>query len=128
MQNVEMDREHIGDIRVLDNYSFVQVITEDAEKIISALNEFEYRGRKLAVSYSRKREETADVASDSATDMASIGAEAVPGTDLEEGSSYDSPDEGSFDESDPGAGPDAGSWSDSAESDLPDEEKNNGDI
>jgi hypothetical protein len=57
MQTVEIDREHIGEIRVLDNYSFVQVITEDAEKIIASLNEFEYRGRKLAVSYSRKRDE-----------------------------------------------------------------------
>ncbi len=57
MQNVEIEREHIGEIRVLDNYSFVQVITEDAEKIIASLNEFEYRGRKLAVSYSRKRDE-----------------------------------------------------------------------
>jgi len=57
MQNVEIEREHIGEIRVLDNYSFVQVITEDAEKIIASLNEFEYRGRKLAVSYSRKRDD-----------------------------------------------------------------------
>ena len=51
MQNVEIEREHVGDIRVLDNYSFVQVITEDAQKIIDALNEFEYRGRKLVVSF-----------------------------------------------------------------------------
>ncbi len=57
MQNVEIDRDHIGDIRVLDNYSFVQVITEDAERIIAALNNFEYRGRQLVVSYSRKKEE-----------------------------------------------------------------------
>ena len=57
MQNVEIDRDHIGDIRVLDNYSFVQVITEDAERIISALNDFEYRGRRLVVSYSRKKED-----------------------------------------------------------------------
>ncbi|HKL86313.1 MAG TPA: DbpA RNA binding domain-containing protein [Treponemataceae bacterium] len=57
MQNTEIDRDHIGEIRVLDNYSFVQVITEDAEKIIDILNDFEYRGRKLAVSYSRKRED-----------------------------------------------------------------------
>lgn len=57
MQNASIDRDHIGEIRVLDNYSFVQVITEDAEKIIEILNDLEYRGRKLAVSYSRKREE-----------------------------------------------------------------------
>lgn len=62
MQNVEIERDHVGDIRVLDNYSFVQVITEDAQKIIDALNEFEYRGRKLAVSFSRKKEESADAA------------------------------------------------------------------
>ena len=63
MQNVEIEREHIGEIRVLDNYSFVQVITEDAEKIIASLNEFEYRGRKLAVSYSRKRDDQGSVGS-----------------------------------------------------------------
>jgi hypothetical protein len=62
MQNVEIEREHVGDIRVLDNYSFVQVITEDAQKVIDALNEFEYRGRKLAVSFSRKKEEASDTA------------------------------------------------------------------
>jgi len=62
MQNVEIDREHIGDIRILDNYSFVQVITEDAERIISTLNEFEYRGRRLVVSYSRKKEDAGDEA------------------------------------------------------------------
>lgn len=58
MQNMEIDRDHIGDIRVLDNYSFVQVITEDAERIIAALNNLEYRGRQLVVSYSRKKEES----------------------------------------------------------------------
>jgi hypothetical protein len=68
MQNVEIEREHIGEIRVLDNYSFVQVITEDAEKIITSLNEFEYRGRKLAVSYSRKREEDAPAETSSPAD------------------------------------------------------------
>ncbi len=58
MQNMEIDRDHIGDIRVLDNYSFVQVITEDAERIIASLNNLEYRGRQLVVSYSRKKEES----------------------------------------------------------------------
>lgn len=57
LQNVEMDRDHIGDIRILDNYSFVQVITEDAGKIIEALTDFEYRGKKLNVSYSRKKDD-----------------------------------------------------------------------
>lgn len=50
-------RERIGDIRVLDNYSFVQVYADDSQKIIDACNGTEYRNRKLTVSYSRKKGE-----------------------------------------------------------------------
>lgn len=56
-QVAQIDRERIGLIRVLDNYSFVQLFTEDADKVIAALNDYEYRGRKLVVSFSRKKEE-----------------------------------------------------------------------
>ena len=59
-QVVELDRERIGDIRVLDNYSFVQVFSEDAQKVIDALNGYEYRGRKLTVSFSRKKDESTE--------------------------------------------------------------------
>ncbi|MBQ7159973.1 MAG: DbpA RNA binding domain-containing protein [Treponema sp.] len=52
-----IDRERIGDIKVLANYSFVQVYSEDAEKIINALNGYDYRGRKLAVNLSRQKED-----------------------------------------------------------------------
>lgn len=52
-----LDRDRIGDIRVLANYSFVQLFAEDADKAIAALNEYNYRGRKLAVSYSRTKDE-----------------------------------------------------------------------
>ncbi len=52
-----IDRERIGDIRVLDNYSFVQLLSEDTDAIISALDGYEYRGRKLSVSYSRKKDD-----------------------------------------------------------------------
>jgi len=52
-----LDRERIGDIRVLANYSFVQLFTEDADKAINALNGYDYRGRKLSVSYSRQKDE-----------------------------------------------------------------------
>lgn len=52
-----IERERIGDIKVLANYSFVQVYTEDADKIINALNGYDYRGRKLAVNLSRQKEE-----------------------------------------------------------------------
>ena len=63
-----LDRDRIGDIRVLANYSFVQLFTEDAEKAINALNGYDYRGRKLSVSYSRQKsdEETSAPSSESA--------------------------------------------------------------
>ena len=52
-----LERDRIGDIRVLANYSFVQLFTEDADKAINALNGYDYRGRKLSVSYSRQKED-----------------------------------------------------------------------
>lgn len=51
-----LERERIGDIRVLANYSFVQLFSEDAAKAIDALNGYDYRGRKLSVSYSKQRD------------------------------------------------------------------------
>ena len=57
IQNADISRERIGDIRILDNYSFVQVMNEDADKIIEKLNDLPYRGKNLSVSYSRKPEE-----------------------------------------------------------------------
>lgn len=50
-----IERDRIGDIKVLANYSFVQLYTEDAQTAIDKLNEYSYRGRKLAVSYSRQK-------------------------------------------------------------------------
>lgn len=61
----DIDRERIGDIKVLANYSFVQLYTEDAQTAIDKLNGYDYRGRKLAVSYSRQKSD-ADAAEDSA--------------------------------------------------------------
>lgn len=55
-----LERDRIGDIRVLANYSFVQLFTEDADKAINALNGYDYRGRKLSVSYSKQKEENDD--------------------------------------------------------------------
>ncbi|MBO4759875.1 MAG: DbpA RNA binding domain-containing protein [Spirochaetaceae bacterium] len=57
-------RERIGDIRVCDNYSFVTLFAEDADSAIQKLDGIEYRGRKLSVSYSRRKESYAPVAAD----------------------------------------------------------------
>lgn len=64
-----IDRERIGDIKVLANYSFVQLYTEDAQTAIDKLNGYDYRGRKLAVSYSRQKSD-ADVEGAAATSEA----------------------------------------------------------
>ena len=61
-----IDRERIGDIKVLANYSFVQLYTEDCQTVIDKLNGYDYRGRKLAVSFSRQKSDE-DAAEDSAS-------------------------------------------------------------
>ncbi len=62
-----IDRERIGDIKVLANYSFVQLYTEDAQTAIDKLNGYDYRGRKLAVSYSRQKSDAeGEIAEESA--------------------------------------------------------------
>lgn len=129
MQNAEMDREHIGDIRVLDNYSFVQVITEDAEKIITALNEFEYRGRKLAVSYSRKKEESAEASDSDLSDSGSPDFDSSAYQDESDLSDDEMLSEGdalSEDEVLPEDEVSGNLWK--AEPDFPDDEENNGNI
>ena len=56
-----LERDRIGDIRVLANYSFIQLFSEDSEKVIKALDGYDYRGRKLAVSYSKQKAEEKSV-------------------------------------------------------------------
>ncbi|MGN0729706.1 DbpA RNA binding domain-containing protein [Treponema sp.] len=60
-----LERSRIGEIRVLSNYSFITLFAEDCDKTIKALNEYEYRGRKLSVSYSRKKDENEEPLSSS---------------------------------------------------------------
>ncbi len=62
-----LDRERIGDIKVLANYSFVQLYTEDCQTVIDKLNGYDYRGRKLAVSFSRQKSD-ADAEADAEAD------------------------------------------------------------
>lgn len=73
-----IDRERIGDIKVLANYSFVQLYTEDAQTAIDKLNGYDYRGRKLAVSYSRQKSD-ADAEGDETATAASgnFGADSI---------------------------------------------------
>lgn len=72
-----LDRERIGEIRVLANYSFIQLFSEDCEKAIAALNNYEYRGRKLSVSYSKQRDENSPAEDYSPAEEKSAVSESV---------------------------------------------------
>jgi hypothetical protein len=50
-------KEDIGAIRILDNYSFIQVRNTVADTLIEALNGKNFRGRILTVNYARDRAE-----------------------------------------------------------------------
>lgn len=53
-------KDDIGAIRILDNYSFIQVRNTVADAIIEALNGKNFRGRTLVVNYARNRKEDYD--------------------------------------------------------------------
>ncbi|MFW5745055.1 MAG: DbpA RNA binding domain-containing protein [Spirochaetota bacterium] len=48
-------QDDIGQVKVLDNYSFVEVTKEKAQAVIDELNGQELRGRKLTVNFARKK-------------------------------------------------------------------------
>lgn len=57
---IEISRDDIGAIRIMDNYSFVQVRDSVADDIIEALNGTLFRGRTLTVNYARMRKDGED--------------------------------------------------------------------
>jgi hypothetical protein len=79
-------REDIGSIRILDNYSFVQVRDTVAEKIIEALNGINFRGRSLTVNYAKSRKDEENSADND--DYTETGA----ASSKEDGQYNDSPD------------------------------------
>jgi len=56
--------DRIGDIRTMDNYSFIEVDPAVEEAVIAALDGTDYKGRTLAVNRARKKGEPAPVAGD----------------------------------------------------------------
>ena len=55
MSKTSAAREDIGLIRILDNYSFVQVRDTKADEIIETLSGLRFRGRTLTVNYAKPR-------------------------------------------------------------------------
>jgi ATP-dependent RNA helicase DeaD len=54
---LDLDSSDIGNIKILDNYSFIDIPLDRAKEAIDKLNGNEYRGRKLTVNYARKKED-----------------------------------------------------------------------
>lgn len=50
----KVSKESIGDIKILDSYSFINIKPSDAQTVIDNLNGIEYRGRKLTVNLAKK--------------------------------------------------------------------------
>jgi len=48
--------EEIGEVRSFDNYSFADVAPDKAAAVVSALDGYEFRGRKLTANPAKKRE------------------------------------------------------------------------
>jgi len=55
MTKTSAAREDIGNIRILDNYSFIQVRNTKADEIINALTGIKFRGRTLTVNYAKPK-------------------------------------------------------------------------
>jgi ATP-dependent RNA helicase DeaD len=54
---LQIDRSRIGDIRVLDNYSFLEIDSALAERAIAELSGSELKGKQISVNYARKKED-----------------------------------------------------------------------
>jgi len=60
MTKCSVPREDIGIIRILDNYSFVQVRDVKADEIIATLTGHKFRGRTLTVNYAKPKNADAE--------------------------------------------------------------------
>jgi hypothetical protein len=60
MTKTSAAREDIGVIRILDNYSFVQVRDTKADEIIISLTGHKFRGRTLTVNFAKPKNSEAD--------------------------------------------------------------------
>ena len=56
-QELGLQSGDIGNIKILDNYSFVDISESYAQPAIDKLNNTEFRGRRITVNFARKKEE-----------------------------------------------------------------------
>jgi len=55
ISNLQIKQTDIGEIKILDNYSFLDISVNHASKAISKLSNINFRGRNLKVNLARKR-------------------------------------------------------------------------
>ena len=55
IESTAIDNSQIGQIKVLDSYSFVEVDPAVADRVIEVCNGREFRGRKLTVNFARSK-------------------------------------------------------------------------
>ena len=91
-----IDRERIGDIKVLANYSFVQLYTEDCQTVIDKLNGYDYRGRKLAVSFSRQKSDVDESEDEAVEEEQAYAEEAAPQATDDEGQAMSAEDAAAY--------------------------------
>jgi len=60
MEEAGIANSSVGEIRLFDNYTFVQIAAEAAETAIAKLDGASFKGRRLSVKYARKREESSE--------------------------------------------------------------------
>ncbi len=53
-KKLKTETSSIGAVKILDNYSFIDVPEKDAQKAIDSLNGSEFKGRKITVNFARK--------------------------------------------------------------------------
>lgn len=71
----DISGDDVGELRVLDNFSFVQIRDTVAERAIAALNGKEFRGRAVAVNRAKPRREGGAIGTDEG-DEAGFGSDA----------------------------------------------------
>jgi hypothetical protein len=132
-------REKVGEIRLFDNYMFVQIAADAADEAISRLDGLEFKGRKLAVNHARKRDEEpappgeADAPAPGARRDGESARDEEEASRPEEGDSIGDaadPDGASFDDDfsdDPGADEDPTLYDDSRDRDALNDDSEDGD-
>ncbi len=83
IHNSGIEREHIGEIKIFENYSFVQVLASDAQRVIDALSGAEYKGKKIAASFARRHDEIPDLSQDMEEDEASSETMSLENDDVQ---------------------------------------------